>query len=84
MINIERLNEIKRELKFGAEIEGEDYAHKALSKDDVIWLIKTVEHYEKAMNKSILQIDLVHTDESDADSALNYVFNYLKEALNRS
>jgi hypothetical protein len=44
-------------------------------------LKEKVQRYERAINKSIMQIDLVHTDESDADAALNYVFKYLKEVV---
>lgn len=51
MTDIEKLNEIKKELKFGAEIEGEDYAHQALSKEDIEWLIITIEEQQKEIEK---------------------------------
>lgn len=40
-----------------------------------------IERYENSMKKAIFHIDVCFSDECDADTALNYAFNELKEAL---
>lgn len=64
------LKTIKQQKNLIRELEG-----------SVGWHINAVKRYEKAISKAILQIDLVHIDESDADTALEYIFRDLKQVL---
>jgi hypothetical protein len=51
--------------------------------EEMDWLVEQtekVEGYKKAIRKSIFLIDEVFTDESEADTALRYVFDELKQA----
>jgi hypothetical protein len=40
---INKLEEIKSTLKWSEKVEGNEYAHKALSQEDILWLINEVE-----------------------------------------
>ncbi|MGG6448262.1 hypothetical protein [Pseudobacillus badius] len=40
-----KLKEIKENLAFATETEGEEYAHKSLNKEQINWLIQEVEKY---------------------------------------
>ncbi|WP_026572485.1 hypothetical protein [Bacillus sp. UNC438CL73TsuS30] len=45
------LSLIKKNLKYGEEIEGKEYAHKVLSLEDVKWLIEQAEKVEELQSR---------------------------------